>query len=116
MEADEEELVAGAVRLVLQVAAADNAAHVADAALLWTEADEPGSSHGFGDRARTHASIALRAAAEAWPVLDRLLELRVPDQITLDSDELLSLLDDGVRSRSTRSGCRCCGRATSTGT
>ena len=36
---------------------------VADAALLWTEADEPGSSYGFGDRARTHASIALRAAA-----------------------------------------------------
>ncbi len=96
VEADEEELVAGAVRLVLQVVAADNAAHVADAALLWTEADEPGSSHGFGDRARTHASIALRAAAEAWPVLDRLLELRVPDQITLDSDELLSLLDEGA--------------------
>lgn len=96
VEADEEELVAGAVRLVLQVVAADNAAHVADAALLWTEADEPGSSHGFGDRARTHASIALRAAAEAWPVLDRLLELRVPDQITLDSDELLSLLDSGA--------------------
>ena len=96
VEADEEELVAGAVRLVLQVVAADNAAHVADAALLWTEADEPGSSHGFGDRARTHASIALRAAAEAWPVLDRLLELRVPDQITLDGDELLSLLDEGV--------------------
>lgn len=96
VEADEEELVAGAVRVVLQVVAADNAAHVADAALLWTEADEPGSSHGFGDRARTHASIALRAAAEAWPVLDRLLELRVPDQITLDSDELLSLLDEGA--------------------
>ncbi|KRF37532.1 DEAD/DEAH box helicase [Nocardioides sp. Soil805] len=96
VEADEEELVAGAVRLVLQVVAADNAAHVADAALLWTEGDEPGSSHGFGDRARTHASIALRAAAEAWPVLDRLLALRVPDQITLDSDELLSLLDEGA--------------------
>lgn len=96
VEADEEELVAGAVRLVLQVVAADNAAHVADAALLWTDADEPGSGHGFGDRARTHASIALRAAAEAWPVLDRLLALRVPDQITLDSDELLSLLDEGV--------------------
>ncbi len=52
--------------------------------------------HGFGDRARTHAAIALRGAAEAWPVLDRLLELRVPDQITLDGDELVSLLDDGV--------------------
>ena len=40
--------------------------------------------------------IALRAAADAWPVLDRLLELRVPDQITLDSDELVSLLEYGV--------------------
>ena len=29
-------------------------------------------------------------------MLDRLLELRVPDQITLDTDELVSLLDDGV--------------------
>ena len=46
------------------------------------------AEHGFGDRARTHAAIALRGAAEAWPVLDRLLELRVPDQITLDGDEL----------------------------
>ena len=52
--------------------------------------------HGFGERARTHAAIALRAAAHAWPVLDRLLELRVPDEITLDTDELVSLLDDGV--------------------
>ncbi|MCW2846002.1 MAG: box helicase, partial [Nocardioides sp.] len=34
--------------------------------------------------------------ADAWPVLDRLLELRVPDEITLDGDELVSLLEDGV--------------------
>ncbi|MCW2814945.1 MAG: SNF2-related protein, partial [Nocardioides sp.] len=46
--------------------------------------------------ARTHASIALRAAAEAWAPLDRLLALRVPDEITLDTDELVSLLDGGV--------------------
>ena len=60
---------------------------------LWThDADE----HGFGERARTHATIALRAAADAWPVLDRLLELRVPDQLVLDTDELVSLLDEGV--------------------
>jgi SNF2 family DNA or RNA helicase len=38
----------------------------------------------------------VRAAAEAWPVLDRLQELRVPDEITLDTDELVSLLDSGV--------------------
>ena len=53
-------------------------------------------SHGFGDRARTHATLALRDAAAAWPALERLLEQRVPDQITLDTDELVSLLEDGV--------------------
>ena len=95
VEADEEELVAGALRLVLQVHAVDNAAHLADAATLWAETG-PGASHGFGDRARTHAAIALRSAADAWPVLDRLLDLRVPDEIVLDSDEILSLLDGGA--------------------
>ena len=29
-------------------------------------------------------------------MLDRLLELRVPDEITLDGEELASLLEDGV--------------------
>ena len=95
VEADEEELVAGAVRLVLQVHDEQDPLHLCDAAVLWTEAG-PEATHGFGDRARTHAAIALRAAAEAWPVLDRLAELRVPDQITLDSDELVSLLSVGV--------------------
>jgi superfamily II DNA or RNA helicase len=93
VEADEEELVAGSVRLVLQVHDEQNPLHLCDAALLWT-GDE--AEHGFGDRARTHATIALRGAAEAWPVLDRLLELRVPDQLTLDGEELESLLEDGV--------------------
>jgi superfamily II DNA or RNA helicase len=95
VEADEEELVAGAVRLVLQVHDEQDPLHVCDAAELWAESG-PDASHGFGDRARTHATIALRAAADAWPVLDRLLEFRVPDQITLDTDELVSLLDSGV--------------------
>jgi SNF2 family DNA or RNA helicase len=95
IEADEDELVAGAVRVVLQVHASENAAHVCDAAVLWTESGLD-ASHGFGDRARTHASIALRAAADAWPVLERFLELRVPDELTLDTDELVSLLDTGV--------------------
>ncbi len=99
VEADEEELVAGGVRIVLQVHDEQDPLHLCDAALLWTD-DE--SSHGFGDRARTHASIALRAAAEAWPVLDRLLELRVPDEITLDGEELASLLEDGVGSLQAR--------------
>ncbi|QBR92802.1 DEAD/DEAH box helicase [Nocardioides euryhalodurans] len=99
IEADEEELRAGAVRVVLQVHDEQEPLRVCDAALLWTgEAVE----HGFGDRARTHASIALRAAVEAWPVLDRLLELRVPDEITLDTDELVSLLDEGVAALAAR--------------
>jgi superfamily II DNA or RNA helicase len=93
VEADEEELVAGAVRLVPQVHDEQNPLHLCDLAVLWTDGPQ---EHGFGDRARTHATIALRAAADAWPVLDRLLELRVPDQITLDTDELVSLLDHGV--------------------
>ena len=95
IEADEEELVAGGVRLVMQVHAVDNAAHLADASELWAETG-PDAGHGFGERARTHAAIALRSAADAWPVLDRLLDLRVPDEITLDTDEILSLLDGGA--------------------
>ena len=93
VEADEEELVAGAVRLVPQVHDEQNPLHLCDLAVLWTDGPE---EHGFGERARTHATIALRAAADAWPVLDRLLELRVPDQLVLDTDELVSLLDEGV--------------------
>ncbi len=93
VEADEEELVAGAVRLVLQVHDEQDPLHLCDAAVLFTD---DAARHGFGDRARTHASIALRAAAEAWPVLDRLLALGVPDEITLDTDELVGLLDHGV--------------------
>ena len=97
VEADEEELVAGAVRLVLQVHDERDPLHLCDAAELFT-----GTDHGFGARARTHASIALRAAADAWPVLDRLLGLRVPDEITLDSDELVSLLEHGVEALAAR--------------
>jgi len=93
VEADEEELVAGAVRLVPQAHDERNPLHLCDLALLWTG---PPEEHGFGERARTHATIALRAAADAWPVLDRLLELRVPDEISLDTDEIVSLLDVGV--------------------
>jgi superfamily II DNA or RNA helicase len=95
VEADEDELVAGACRLVLQVHDERDPLHVRDAASLW---HDPPSVHGFGDRARTHATLALREAAVVWPPLDRLLEQRVPDEITLDSDDLVSLLEDGVGS------------------
>ncbi|KRF12446.1 helicase [Nocardioides sp. Soil797] len=95
MEADEEELIGGTVRLVLQVHDEQDPLHFADAARLWTEPSSD-ATHGFGSRARIHATQALRAAAEAWPVLERLLELQVPDQLTLDAIELASLLDDGL--------------------
>jgi superfamily II DNA or RNA helicase len=93
VEADEEELVAGACRLVLQVHDERDPVHLCDAAGLW---QDPPSVHGFGDRARTHASLALRDAATAWPPLERLLEQRVPDELRLESDDLVSLLDEGV--------------------
>lgn len=89
VEADEEELVAGSVRVVLQVHDERDPLHVCDAALLWAD----GEDRGFGPRARVHASIALRSAAEVWPVLDRLLALSVPDQLTLDGEEISSLLE-----------------------
>ncbi len=99
VEAAEEELVAGAVRVVLQVHDERDPLHVADAALLWTTG---AAEHGFGARARIHASIALRAAADVWPTLDRLLALSVPDQLTLDGEEISSLLDHVGPLRSAR--------------
>jgi len=93
VEAAEEELVGGSVRLVLQAHDEADPLRLVDAALLWT--GDP-RDHGFGERARTHVAVLLRGAAEAWPVLDRLQELAVPDEITLDGDEIASLLDDGV--------------------
>ncbi len=93
VEAHEEELVAGSCRLVLQIHDEQDTLHVCDAASLW---NDPPSVHGFGDRARTHASLALRDAAVAWPPLERLLEQRVPDELALTTDELVSLLEDGV--------------------
>ena len=93
VEADEEELAGGSIRLVPQAHDVADPLHVVDVERLWRETWE---EHGFGDRARTHAVVALRAAADAWPVLWRLVDLPVPDQITLDGDELAGLLEDGV--------------------
>ncbi|WP_425576597.1 DEAD/DEAH box helicase [Nocardioides nanhaiensis] len=97
VEAAEEDLRLGGVRVVLQVHDERDPLHVCDAAELFAEtgSEEPGG-HGFGPRARTHAAIALRAAAEAWPVLERMLELRVPDELSLDGDEVAGLLEHGV--------------------
>ncbi len=101
VEADEEDLTAGSLRLVLLVHDERDPLHLCEAATLWAESG-PDASHGFGDRARTHAAIALRSAAEAWPVLDRLLDAPVPDQVTLDTDEIHSLLEDGVAALASR--------------
>ena len=95
VEAPEEDLLAGSLTLVPQVHDEADPLHVADAAQLWDEGDE-GEDHGFGPRARTHAQVALRGAAEAWPVLDRLLDLPVPSAVTLSTDEVVGLLEDGV--------------------
>lgn len=92
VEAPEEDLLLGSLTLVPQVHDEADPLHVADAARLWDEADD----HGFGPRARTHAQVALRGAAEAWPVLDRLLDLPVPSSLTLAGDEVVGLLEDGV--------------------
>ncbi|TYL55389.1 DEAD/DEAH box helicase [Nocardioides sp. BGMRC 2183] len=96
VEADEEDLEAGSVRLVLQVHDERDPLHVADAALLWASSDAdpaaPGG-HGFGAGARVHASIALRAAADVWPPLERLLAFAVPDQLMLEPAEVSSLLE-----------------------
>ncbi len=103
VEADEEDLSAGSLRLVLQVHDELDPLHLCDAVELWADpdgsgaaGDDGGAGHGFGGRARTHAAIALRAAAEAWPVLDRMLDGPVPEAITLDADEIAGLLEDGV--------------------
>ncbi|GAB3198240.1 hypothetical protein GCM10027062_11950 [Nocardioides hungaricus] len=67
VEADEEELVAGSVRLILQVHDEQDPLHLCDAGVLWTESG-PEATHGFGNRARTHAATALRALeVELWP-------------------------------------------------
>ncbi|WP_238694382.1 SNF2 helicase-associated domain-containing protein [Nocardioides daphniae] len=95
VEAADEQLYAGELRLVPQVHAEGNPLHLADASALWLDTG-PDASHGFGDRARTHTSIAIRRAADAWDVLDRLLDQRVPDELVLDSDEITDLLDRGL--------------------
>ncbi|MDN5893689.1 MAG: DEAD/DEAH box helicase [Nocardioides sp.] len=92
VEADEEELLGGAVRVVLQIHDEQNHLHFADAAQVWTQ-EAAVATHGFGPRARMHAAAAVRSGAEAWPVLHRFLDLEVPDEITLDAVEIASLLD-----------------------
>lgn len=93
VEAPEEVLAAGAVEVVLQVHDEADETHVVDAARLWTQSPD---EHGFSPRARIAAGVALREAALAWTVLDRLQREQVPDRLVLDGDELTELLDSGL--------------------
>ncbi|HET9499478.1 MAG TPA: DEAD/DEAH box helicase [Marmoricola sp.] len=99
VEAPAELLEGGQVSLVLQVHEVDNTAHVVDAGRLWTD---PDAGHGFAARARTGAVVALREAAQAWPVLERLLREPVPDRLVLDEAELTDLLDQGLAALAAR--------------
>ena len=96
VEAPEEQLVAGTLSIVPQVHELDVATHVADAADLWLETAEGPAGHGFSRKARVSASVAMRKAAVAWPVLDRLLRRQVPDRLVLHADELADLLETGM--------------------
>jgi superfamily II DNA or RNA helicase len=92
VEAPDEQLAGGRVSIVPQVHEADVATHVTDAEQLWLDQGD----HGFSRRAKVGAGVALRRAAQAWPVLDRLLRRPVPDRLVLDADELTDLLDSGL--------------------
>ena len=93
VEADEESLVEGVVRLALQVHDAMNPLHLADGSVLWR--DEP-RLHGFGPRTRAQVALRLGDAARAWPPLERMRFQASPTELILESDEIGSLLGDGV--------------------
>jgi superfamily II DNA or RNA helicase len=98
IEAPDEQLAGGRVTVVPQVHEVDVSTHVVDVERLWL--DDPAGpgdeGHGFSRRARVNAGVALRRAAQAWPVLDRLLRRPVPDQLLLDGDEVADLLEHGL--------------------
>ncbi len=96
VEAPDEQLEAGTLSVVAQVHELEVATHVVDAAELWLAEPAGPGGHGFSPRARVAASVALRRAAQAWPVLDRLLRRQVPDRLVLEPDELADLLEQGL--------------------
>ena len=100
VEADEDELVAGAVRLVLQVHDEQDPLHVRDAVDLWTRTERGARLRRAGPGARhPRAPRGGRGLAGARPAA----RAPGPDQITLDTDELVSLLDTGVAALRDRS-------------
>jgi len=95
IEAPDEQLAGGRLTVVPQVHEVDVATHVIDAERLWLDAPTA-DGHGFSRAARVSAGVALRRAAQAWPVLDRLLRRSVPDRLLLDGDEVADLLEHGL--------------------
>ena len=95
VEAPTEVLEGGGVVVVLQAHDVDDDTHFTDADQLWLGPEGAGG-HGFSRKARLSAGRALRVAAEAWPPLDRLQRMQVPDRMVLDSDELAHLLEHGL--------------------
>ncbi|MFT4264438.1 MAG: SNF2-related protein [Nocardioides sp.] len=93
VEADEESLTEGVVRIVLQVHDAADPLHLADASVLWR--DDP-RLHGFGPRVRTQIASLLAEAARAWPVLDRMRFQASPTELILETDDIGALLGEGV--------------------
>ncbi|GAB7007555.1 DEAD/DEAH box helicase [Nocardioides sp. AN3] len=93
VEADEESLTDGVLRVVLQVHDESNLLHVADASALWR--DEP-REHGFGPRTRSQVAMRLADAARAWPPLQRMRFQASPTEMVLEGDDIGSLLADGV--------------------
>ncbi|RNM12681.1 DEAD/DEAH box helicase [Nocardioides pocheonensis] len=99
IEAPDEQLAGGRVIVVPQVHEVDLSTHVVDVEQLWWDdaaGPEVHGGHGFSREARVNAGLALRRAAQAWPVLDRLLRRPVPDRLLLDGDEVADLLEHGL--------------------
>ena len=78
---------AGSLVAVAQVHQVDGVP-VIDAADLW-RLPETGN-------ARLDTVLAIRRAARAWPPLDRLLRLAVPDRIELTDEDVTDLVGDGL--------------------
>nr|WP_246019382.1 DEAD/DEAH box helicase [Saccharothrix australiensis] len=78
---------AESLRAVVQVHSLADPAAVVDAADLWAGADR---------RARADTVVGIRRAARAFPPLERLLDLPVPDEVALLDSDVAHLLRDGA--------------------
>ncbi|GAA0221947.1 DEAD/DEAH box helicase [Saccharothrix mutabilis subsp. mutabilis] len=74
-------------RAVVQVHSLADPSLVVDAAELWAGADR---------RAQSDAMLVVRRAARAFPPLERLLDLPVPDEVALLDSDVEQLLRDGA--------------------